>query len=342
MILFNHLITLEPLGLLHGSSGRFLSAENLTGRTAEHFPPDSPAFSGLISAHIPREAGQHLELFTAGPFWVSLDQPTDPYLPAPLNLIRDKKSGEAIRLEWCEHPEPGWHPPAGAAVPRKPVSGGWIPLSRWTDQDPRSILAAPWCAVPHLHPRLQSGQRVSAMEDALFLEYGMAIDTGFALAYLSSHTIPSGTYRFGGEGHLVNLEVHGVPEVLESLLKRNLHGTFSLVTPGVWGSNRLSQREPLLGQYYPWRQHGKAAPAVLTDRPRPWRYRLGSGRPEVGGSRLSRGRWALPAGSCYHLRDGASLPAWPHWNPEWFPNDRLSLKHFGTGLALPLSEADSS
>ena len=36
---FQHLILLEPLGLLYGSSGRMLSPQALTGRAAEHFPP---------------------------------------------------------------------------------------------------------------------------------------------------------------------------------------------------------------------------------------------------------------------------------------------------------------
>ena len=80
---FHHLILLEPLGLLYGSSGRMLSPQALTGRAAEHFPPDSPALAGLLAGQL--ESGSLRELFTAGPFW--FDSTSDQLmLPAPLTL----------------------------------------------------------------------------------------------------------------------------------------------------------------------------------------------------------------------------------------------------------------
>ncbi|MEB3167303.1 MAG: hypothetical protein VKK97_01070, partial [Synechococcaceae cyanobacterium] len=61
---FAHLILLEPLGLLYGSSGRLLSPEALTGRASEHFPPDSPALAGLLASQLKR--AEVWELTTAG------------------------------------------------------------------------------------------------------------------------------------------------------------------------------------------------------------------------------------------------------------------------------------
>ena len=337
---FQHLISLEPLGLLYGSSGRFLSAENLTGEAAERFPPDSPAFAGLIASQLPAEALR--DLHTAGPFWLRLQDPElDLRLPAPLTLLQH---GSAItaRLQW-QTDAVAWQ--ADAELGAKPSQGGWIPLSRWGQWHDLQLRveANPWKAVPHLHPRLQDHQRVSAQEQALFLEYAIVLEPGVALAYLSSESIPPGCYRFGGEGHLVQLRCHPIPARLEQLL--NPAEGFSeatplaLITPGVWGSRKLSMREPLDASRqpagHPWRRH-QQGPGILTDRPRPWRFRLGAGRDRQGQRRLSRGRWCLPAGSCYALPSTLQIPPWADWPESWFPSEGLSLKQFGTGLALPL------
>jgi CRISPR-associated protein Cmr3 len=74
-------------------------------------------------------------------------------------------------------------------------------------------------------------------------------------------------------------------------------------------------------------------PAILTERPRPWRHQLGSG--DLSRQRLSRGRWAVPAGTCYRVAGG--LPPWVAWDETWFPKEGFSFKQFGTALALPLS-----
>jgi hypothetical protein len=47
---FTHLIIIEPLGLLYGSAGRFLSPENLVGRSGTNFPPSAATLSGLFAA----------------------------------------------------------------------------------------------------------------------------------------------------------------------------------------------------------------------------------------------------------------------------------------------------
>lgn len=46
--MFKYLITIHPLGLMYGSSGGFLSPENLVGRSREKFPPDAATLSGLF------------------------------------------------------------------------------------------------------------------------------------------------------------------------------------------------------------------------------------------------------------------------------------------------------
>jgi CRISPR-associated protein Cmr3 len=364
---FAHLISLEPLGLLYGSLGRLLSPEALTGRASEHFPPDSPAFSGLLASQLSRN--EVWDLHTAGPFW--LHPEAGLMLPAPLTLLQEIKDGKRVsqrRLAWCEGNgdliPSGWRPADQQEPPRKAPTGGWIGLNDWPKvvsdgekhvMEEIDIHDDPWQAVPHLHPRLADDQRISAGDGALFLEYGIALEPGVALAYLSSHEVPEGVYRFGGEGHLVQLRCLPVPTELTHLLSQPLIGSFALITPGVWGGPKLSLREPIVtsrpnGQL-PWHQGGQA-PGILTDKPRPWRHRLGVGDGTAGPDgkvkrrRLARGRWAVPSGSCYWLlmvpaeAESSEIPGamtpWAEWPEEWFPREGFSFKQLGTALALPL------
>ena len=347
---FAHLILLEPLGLLYGSLGRLLSPQALTGRASEHFPPDSPALSGLLASRLDRR--QVWNLHTAGPFWH--DPVEGLMLPAPLTLLQetlgDSGRYSERRLEWVagddEFSPSGWRPSDGDELPRKAPSGGWIALKDWAlvaqPGEKIAIHDNPWRAVPHLHPRLQDEQRISAGDGALFLEYGIALRPQVALAYLSSHAIESGVYRFGGEGHLVQLRSQPIPPLLETLLSRPLTAPFALITPGVWGGPKLSLREPIdttvPNGKFPWHRHGQA-PGILTDKPRPWRHRLGVGSPKPGEPegrrRLSRGRWAVPAGSCYQL-SGEPLEPWSQWHESWFPKEGFCFKQLGTALALPV------
>jgi len=339
---FQHLILLEPLGLLYGSSGRLLSPEALTGRAAEHFPPDSPAIAGLLANRL--DHASRWNLYTAGPFWCSPSG--ELMLPAPLTLLQESEGGQRLsqrRLQWhqgeTELQATGWRPADGGAPPRKPPTGGWVALSDWPQlgcDQPVAVQADPWQAVPHLHPRLHDDSRVSAGENALFLEYGIALEPGVRLAYLSSHAVPTGVYRFGGEGHLVELSSQPLPKALLDLLHTPLAGPFALITPGLWGGPKLSLREPIdttvPNGRHPWHRGGQA-PGILTDKPRPCRHRLGAG--SNGRRRLSRGRWAMPAGSCY-LVPGDPLDPWAEWPEAWFPREGFSFKQLGTALALPL------
>lgn len=351
---FQHLILLEPLGLMYGSSGRLLSPEALTGRASEHFPPDSPVISGLLASRLTR--GEVWDLHTAGPFWQHPE--LGQMVPAPFTLLQEIEGGERFstrRLVWCVNQgtddlsPSGWRPSDGEKPPRKAPSGGWIALKDWDRVgQPGNRIAIhdnPWRAVPHLHPRLKDDERISAGDGALFLEYGIAMRSGVALSYLSSHAIEEGVYRFGGEGHLVQLRLAPIPEALLQGLAEPLAGAFALITPGIWGSPKLSLREPIISEggrgMHPWHRDGQA-PGILTDKPRPWRHRLGAGngQPDAQGRdkkrRLSRGRWAMPAGSCYQL-SGGPLQPWAEWHDNWFPKEGFSFKQLGTALALPIN-----
>jgi CRISPR-associated protein Cmr3 len=140
----------------------------------------------------------------------------------------------------------------------------------------------------------------------------------------------------------VQLRHQPISPELKELLSRPLTAPFALITPGVWGGPKLSLREPIdttapHGQF-PWHRSGQA-PGILTDKPRVWRHRLGAGnrKPEeaAGQRRLSRGRWAMPAGSCYQL-SGDPLKPWVKWHESWFPREGFSFKQLGTALALPI------
>ncbi|MGG6263924.1 hypothetical protein ACQ4M3_10815 [Leptolyngbya sp. AN03gr2] len=56
--------------------------------------------------------------------------------------------------------------------------------------------------------------------------------------------------------------------------------------------------------------------------------------------RLSRGRYAVPAGTVYVLQEPLEIP-WQDWSIDWFPKEGPSLKRWGCGLALPLIDGFS-
>jgi CRISPR-associated protein Cmr3 len=160
--------------------------------------------------------------------------------------------------------------------------------------------------------------------------------------YLSNLAIASGWYRFGGEGHMVDVTCVDVGEVVQELLQQSIDRCFALITPAVWGSNRLSYREPILCNSSVdarvW-----SVETMLTERPSPFRYRLGNRIDEQKNDvhqsyepkLLSRGRYAVPAGTVYVLKEPLGQ-AWQDWAPDWFPKEGPSLKRWGCGLALPL------
>jgi CRISPR-associated protein Cmr3 len=357
--MFEYLVCIRPLGLLYGSAGRFLSPENLVGRSGVSFPPSAATLSGLFAAQIGKDgmkallpkAGEADPFCLAGPFWAMSDSPEDFFVPTPFNrkVKFDPVTGPGgwrrgavkQRLGWRSDPaDPegvgAWERvDAGPSVPGKFAKGSWLNIRDW--DDPREVYDDPWAFLPHLHPRLQSEQRrvdTESERGSLFLENAVQLHPDVCLVYLASHAVPVDWYRFGGEGHLVEVESVPLGEVNRDLLRRPVGQEFALITPALWGSNRLSQRFPqtVSGPVPEWQ-----AAALLTERPTPMRYRLGDheeqrrGQPKL----LSRGRSAVPAGTVYRLREGIDRPWWD-WDEGWFPREGPSLKRWGLGLALPV------
>lgn len=195
--------------------------------------------------------------------------------------------------------------------------------------------------MPHLHPRLQENQRTVAIESeqgSLFLENAVQLEPDACLVYLSNTEIPGGWYRFGGEGHMVELECLPMGEMAKNLLQQPLSNSFAIITPAVWGSNRLSYRAPQSNEnaedlaWDRWQIE-----ALLTGRPVQMRYRLGNreGHQPHQPKLLSRGRYAVPAGSVYVLDEPLNR-TWHEWDESWFPREGYSYKRWGCGLALPL------
>jgi CRISPR-associated protein Cmr3 len=354
--MLSHLIIIKPLGLLYGSSGRFLSPENLVGRSGRQFPPTTPTLSGLFAAHYGNgsEKVPELEnLLLGGPFWANLDNPQNFYVPTPFNcLVKD--TGKEKKLEHkiiYDQQQEKWVDSKTLEIPPddKFAKETWIALQDWGKLNNPSteeiqIKTKCWEFLPHLHPRLQKEQRRVAVDTdetqgSLFLENAVQLDPETCLIYLSNTEIPDGWYRFGGEGHMVNLQCKKLENPAKSLLETPLQNSFALINPAVWGSNRHSYRSP---EYDPETHQpgwpGNTVQALLTQRPQTFRYRLGG---EPGQTkRLSRGRYAVPAGTVYVLENPLNLP-WHKWPDEpypqgWFPTEGYSFKRWGCGLALPL------
>lgn len=90
--MLRQLIAIEPLGLLYGSAGRFLSPENLVGRSGTRFPPSAATVSGLFAAHYGGIWMKRDDFFIAGPFWAWNEQPQKFYVPTPrIYLIKNGK-----------------------------------------------------------------------------------------------------------------------------------------------------------------------------------------------------------------------------------------------------------
>ncbi|MGB3532909.1 MAG: type III-B CRISPR module-associated Cmr3 family protein [Microcoleaceae cyanobacterium] len=345
----SYLIIIEPLGLLYGSAGRFLSPENLVGRSGTQFPPTTATLSGLFAAHYgngSKEVPELNNLLLGGPFWAKLEKPQNFYIPTPLNcLVKDL--GKEKKLEYqIIFDNKKWVDSKTLKNPPddKYAKGTWIAIEDWHKLNTAKIenlqvKTAPWKFLPHLHPRLQKDQRrVAADADenqgSLFLENAVQLDPETCLIYLSNTPIPDGWYRFGGEGHMVNLRCEELKDPAKALLETPLQNSFALINPAVWGSNRHSYRSPecdpnINQPGWP----GNTVQALLTQRPQTFRYRLGgeAGKPK----RLSRGRYAVPAGTVYVLENPLNLP-WHDWPVNWFPTEGYSFKRWGCGLALPL------
>lgn len=355
--MFKYLITIQPLGFLYGSAGAFLSPENLVGRSGSKFPPDAATLSGLFfnaNQHKSFTTRQELcdELYVAGPFWAKIEDPEYFYVPLPRHkLIGEDTSDEwTIRnYNWClksvaddlemeedDSTETEYH---------------WLKIDYWEDEpeDIRqkrndktpSVATKCWEYVPMLHPSLQKQERHVLPEDGLFLENAVQMEDDTCLVYLSTYPLENGWYQFGGENHIVEIDCLELPEdspILE-YLKTPIKRTFALITPGVWGSNQLSYRYPHDKNFA--FNHNKIK--MLTDKAVSHRYRIGYGEKppdseESNQSRLSRGRYAVPAGTVYVLKEPLAdeLNTWWKFPSTWFPEKGL-MKKFGCGLCLPIN-----
>ncbi|NJK74440.1 MAG: CRISPR-associated protein [Microcoleus sp. SU_5_6] len=362
---FKCLITVSPLGLMYGSAGGFLSPENLVGRAGAKFPPDTGAIAGLFfNANREQKFAEHQELrnklVVAGPFWAKQDTPKEFYVPIPWHqVIAEKEDDEWFFVKkepnvtetiesndnkWCL----GQHKWERQNKDLKPEYS-WQSIDSWnlpaSDLRERQAFAkAPWEFLSFLHPKIKTQERHVVEKDGLFLENAVQLHEDCCLVYLSNYKLPDGWYRFGGEGHLVEIESHPLSEKhkINRLLNQNqkIQHAFALIAPGVWGSNKLSYRYPIHPEFP--RQGLK----MLTDKAVPYRYRLGhSKKEELAGEseiydpkrsgRLSRGRYAVPAGSVYVFKHPLNLTWWD-FPDEWFPKEGFPLKHLGCGLCLPI------
>jgi CRISPR-associated protein Cmr3 len=350
---FTHLIIIEPLGLLYGSSGRFLSPENLVGRSGSNFPPTAATLSGLFAASQDENADIR-DLMLAGPFWGNVDELTSSeqnfYVPTPKNcLVKDGKIVD--KLSWNREHE-AWKNKDNETPVDKYDNNTWLAVNNWNN--PQEVKKNPWQFLAHLHPRLELEERHvirnSEEQGSLFLENSVQMETGTCLVYLSNTELKNGWYRFGGEGHMVDVRCEPLSQSLTDLFKKPVGNKFALITPAVWGSNRLSKRVPIclntsrheneeINEGAVWKVE-----AQITERPIPFRYRLGNREndlqqedkhPSQPPKLLSRGRYAVPAGTVYILKEPINQP-WQEWDANWFPREGPSLKRWGCGLALPL------
>jgi CRISPR-associated protein Cmr3 len=376
---FKHLIVIEPLGFLYGSAGKFLSPENLVGRSGNSFPPSAATLSGLFAERYQGNMEYLEKLQLAGPFWAWSKNPQNFYVPIPLNCLVKNSTIQYFLV--CqtekESQDKKWLPSPVENFDRETIisiltdkfeKGTWIGIRHWkriksgNQQQSQSIkvVTPPWNYTPHLHPRLKEDERRVNEElerGSLFLENAVQLNPDACLVYLSNTELKDGWYRFGGEGHMVDVRCIDLSPTVQALLEQPVGKSFALITPAVWGSNRLSYREPVYLQKGDSKKYAQENPesneqkvwtvdALLTERPIPFRYRLGNhNNHQPQGEQhqktpklLSRGRYAVPAGTVYVVKESIEQP-WQKWSDDWFPKEGPSFKRWGCGLALPLPSA---
>lgn len=355
-VMFTFLITIQPLGLMYGSAGAFLSPENLVGRSGAKFPPDAATLSGLLfSSNKKKNFASHKELTeklrVAGPFWAFVDAEDDFYVPLPRHKVISKDDYDEWTIKnykWCLKSERS-DSDQGKDNKKEESEYRWLRIDYWDEsietiyndrKDPHgrdlSVSENCWTYVPVLHPQLKKSERHVLPEDGLFLENAVQMKEDTCLVYLSTYSLENGWYQFGGEGHMVEVKSIPLADHLLTKLQTPIGKSFALITPGAWGSNQLSTRYP--------KQYGFAEDnnkiMMLTDKAVPYRYRIGYGDKKTENfrdrdpGRLSRGRYAVPSGSVYVLREPLNKSWWDFPN-DWFPEKGL-LQKFGCGLCLPI------
>jgi len=334
--MFKYLIIVSPLGFLYGSAGAFLSPENLVGRSGAKFPPDASTLAGLFFSEnkrneiAPHDQLKH-ELIVSGPFWAKQQDEENFYVPLPRHrIIEDGKDDE-----WRLNAQQKWERDPQKQDQDIEAEYRWQSINSWKrpkNSDIRKnkeMSHAPWEYVSFLHPQMKPNERHVLDEDGLFLENAVQMDEGFSLVYLSTYALPDGWYRFGGEGHMVEISCQEISSdsMVHELLTTKIQKACALLTPGVWGSNHLSYRYP---QHSEFPNQGMK---MLTDKPISYRYRMG--QRSTGRGRLGRGRYAVPPGTIYVFKKPLDKTWW-EFPEDWFPKEGLPLKHLGCGLCLPV------
>lgn len=341
--MFKYLIKVKPLGFLYGSAGAFLSAENLVGRSGQKFPPDASVLSGLILRNYQEKKDVSLqdikkfklELTVAGAFWAKDEDLEDGQQDFYVSIPRSRTIGNKESAEWEIQNHEWYRENRGLQA-----DFAWQKISHWNysvDLIRDGAAKPPWKSNPFLHPKLEDNQRHVVEQDGLFLENAVQISEDTCLIYLSTQKIPDGWYRFGGEGHLVEISSQDLKADLKELFNQPIEKSFALICPAVWGSNNLSTRYPS-----EFKTNGKC-PQMLTDRPVPFRYRLGKNE-RKNSSILGVGRYAVPAGTVYVSKHDLNKTWWEFPN-EWFPQSKgqvassnnTLLKQLGCGLCLPIT-----
>ena len=349
---------------MYGSAGGFLSPENLVGRSNTKFPPDAATMAGLIfNANREQGFASHdalrQTLVVAGPFWANRDKPTRFYVPIPWHRVMAEEKQD----EWTLVPKPGrssprwelnqqvWHRDNETVQP----TYGWQSIYAWNQEldeirDQNAMAKHPWEWLPFLHPKLKPQERHVVDCNGFFLENAVQLPEDDCLVYLTTLAAnqrpDDGWYRLGGEGHMVELEGYelGDRHPINRLLNQKIGHSMALITPGVWGSNTYSHRYP----HHP--EFPKKNLKMLTDKPIPYRYRIGQSRTDCNGKpedelnntydagrtgRLSRGRYAVPAGSVYVFSDPLDKTWW-EFPDEWFPKKDFRLSIWGVDCVCPL------
>jgi CRISPR-associated protein Cmr3 len=197
------------------------------------------------------------------------------------------------------------------------------------------VRSEPWQPAPHLHPRLELDQRRvvhNPDRGSLFLENAVQMHPDACLVYLASHELQQGWYRFGGEGHMVEIESVPLTESLNQLFKQPVGDRFALIAPAAWGSKNFSYRFPVDNSLDP--QPIWSIRDMMTERPQPHRFLTKSPKHDP---RFSRGRYTVPARTVYVLDEAKPiLSPWLGWPTTWFPTDGCSYQRWGSGFALPL------
>jgi CRISPR-associated protein Cmr3 len=191
-----------------------------------------------------------------------------------------------------------------------------------------TVKSEPWKPAPHLHPRLELDQRrvvYNPDRGSLFLENAVQLHPDTCLVYLASHELAKGWYRFGGEGHMVEIESVPLTESLNQLFRQPVGDRFALVAP-------FSYRFPVDNRQDP--QPIWSIRDMMTERAQPHRFLTKSPKHDP---RFSRGRYVVPARTVYVLDEVKPIrPPWIGWPTSWFPTEGGSYKRWGSGFALPL------